>query len=154
MSKRTLCLDFDGVIHSYSSGWKGPRAIPDAPVAGALEFIVRSLRDWQLAIYSSRSGHLFGRWAMRRWLTAELIKAGQHPDTTPQWWWDRICETAFADPWDDEVAWAAQKVVREIQWPRSKPPAFVSIDDRALTFTGTWPSSDSLKAFKPWNKGA
>ena len=39
MSKPILCLDFDGVIHSYSSGWKGAAVIPDPPVDGAMRFI-------------------------------------------------------------------------------------------------------------------
>lgn len=28
----------------------------------------------------------------------------------------------------------------------------ISIDDRALTFDGTWPDIAALKAFQPWNK--
>ena len=31
MPKPILCLDFDGVVHSYTSGWKGADVIPDPP---------------------------------------------------------------------------------------------------------------------------
>ena len=36
---KILCLDFDGVIHSFTSGWRGAGIIPDPPVPGALDFI-------------------------------------------------------------------------------------------------------------------
>jgi hypothetical protein len=39
-----------------------------------------------------------------------------------------------------------------LEWPLEKPAAMVTIDDRALTFDGTWPAIDALKNFKPWNK--
>jgi hypothetical protein len=42
MNAPILCLDFDGVIHSFKSGWKGAGKIPDPPVEGAIEWI-RSL---------------------------------------------------------------------------------------------------------------
>ena len=32
--KKTVVFDFDGVIHSYTSGWKGATVIPDPPVEG------------------------------------------------------------------------------------------------------------------------
>lgn len=153
MSKPILCLDFDGVLHSYSSGWKGARRIPDPPVPGALEFVVGALDRFQVAILSSRSHQWFGRFAMRRWLGRNLVAAaGNDYSDTPEWWRDRIAQTAFADPWDDEVRHAASLVVREIQWPLHKPPAMVTIDDRAITFNGTWPELDWLREFQPWNK--
>jgi len=33
-----------------------------------------------------------------------------------------------------------------------RPPAFVTLDDRALTFEGTWPSMEHLQDFKPWTQ--
>ena len=36
---KTILLDFDGVIHSYTSGWKGAGVIPDPPVPGAIDFL-------------------------------------------------------------------------------------------------------------------
>ena len=40
-----LCIDFDGVLHSYSSGWKGARNIPDPPVTGAIEWLDSLVED-------------------------------------------------------------------------------------------------------------
>ena len=37
--KPTVVFDFDGVIHSYTSGWKGTTEIPDPPVPGIREAI-------------------------------------------------------------------------------------------------------------------
>jgi hypothetical protein len=31
-----------------------------------------------------------------------------------------------------------------------KPPAFLTIDDRAILFTGTMPTVDEIERFKPW----
>lgn len=147
MTKPILCLDFDGVIHSYKSGWKGARVIPDPPVPGALEFVVTALDRFNVAIFSSRSHYWDGRRAMKNWLRNELV----YQDPVPEWWLDRVARTGFADIWSFEVAHAANLVLKEISWPLFKPPAFLTIDDRALTFDGTWPSLDSLATFKPWH---
>lgn len=37
-------------------------------------------------------------------------------------------------------------------FPTERPPATITIDDRAITFTGEWPDMETLINFKPWNK--
>jgi hypothetical protein len=66
--KKTLVVDFDGVLHSYASGWKGPTAIPDPPVPGALDFLAQAVERFDVAVLSSRSREVGGIDAMKRWL--------------------------------------------------------------------------------------
>lgn len=153
--KPILCLDFDGVIHSYASGWKGARNIPDAPVPGALQFIIGAMGQFEVHIFSSRSNYLLGRLAMKRWLRKHLLAISQEDDSNlPDWWLDvvrdRFLETY--EPWHIVCQEQIGKIIGQIKWPTHKPPALLTIDDRALTFTGEWPSLSEIKAFKPWNK--
>ncbi len=130
MSKPILCLDFDGVIHSYASGWKGADVIPDLPTDGAMRFIWDASQHFRVAIFSSRSNQPGGLASMKGWLA-----------------------THFREHWASDRT-QADDILAEIEWPLEKPPAMVTIDDRALTFTGNWAdfSMESLKAFQPWNK--
>lgn len=144
--KPTLCFDFDGVLHSYASGWKGAGNVPDAPVPGAIAYVVAALDGFTVAIFSSRSKSIAGRWAMKRWLRHHLV---EHFWATkelhdPNTW-------TGADMEDDAREWAG-KVMRRISWPWFKPSAFVTIDDRAICFDGTWPAFSDVQSFKPWNK--
>jgi hypothetical protein len=123
--KPILCLDFDGVIHSYVSGWKGPRCIPDPPVPGALDFMCDAMiYGWKVVIHSSRARYIGGRWAMKKWLQ---LHAGNQWDTMGA----SLCDVKFS---------------------RWKPPAVITIDDRGFMFNGTFPPLEEIKAFQPWNK--
>jgi hypothetical protein len=64
----TVAVDFDGVLHSYTSGWTG--ALPqDPPNDGALDFIQSILDAGYLAvIYSSRASNIGGEAAILAWL--------------------------------------------------------------------------------------
>lgn len=137
---KLICLDFDGVIHSYKSGWIAPDVIPDPPVPGAIEFLLEYLpkphlipgsensymytyaeNGPQVVIYSSRSRYPEGRKAMKSY----LVKHG-----VPK------CLI------DDYM----------LLFPTKKPPAFLTIDDRAIQFNGTFPKPYEIMNFKPWNR--
>ena len=123
--KPILCLDFDGVIHSYTSPWKGAAHIADPPVPGALGFIRNAQTYFKIVIYSSRSIDADGIYAMKRWL-ADYMRA------------------AFPGIADD--------ILSKIEWANKKPAAFLTIDDRAMQFSGTFPNPADLLNFKPWNR--
>ena len=132
MKNPIILVDFDGVIHSYTSGWCGVATIPDDPVPGAIEWLERHLpvpdslcamapeyTGPVVQIYSSRSRSWFGRRAMKKW----LVKHGMHPG-----------------------------YINEgiLKFPTKKPAAFLTIDDRAVCFSGTFPTSEEMMSFTPW----
>jgi len=117
---KILCVDFDGVIHSYLSGWKGATEIPDPPVKGAIEWLneLCDHPEWDPQIYSSRSKEEGAIDAMRAWLKRHGLK-----------YWDVI------------------------GMPTQKPAAFLTVDDRAICFRGTFPSRLEMTCFRPWTAG-
>jgi hypothetical protein len=130
MSKPILCVDFDGVLHSYVSGWQGAETVMDGPVEGALAWLERCLEHFDVQIYSSRTAQTGGVAAMRGWLHHHAM-------------------THFKYDYD-----TVRSFMEAIRFPLHKPAAFLTIDDRALTFNGDFAAFDpaQLMAFKPWNK--
>ena len=130
---KIICLDFDGVVHSYTSGWKGDAVISDPPVPGAIDFIRKHLplpdalgisgnyNGPIVQIYSSRSKTRAGINAMKKW----LIENGLEKEYI-----------------DDNI----------LKFPTKKPAAWLTIDDRAICFNGKFPSTKEIEEFKPWNK--
>ena len=121
MGQRILVLDFDGVCHSYTSGWQGAAVISDPPVEGLFEFLNQATNEFEVNIFSSRSHQSGGITAMQNWFTQHCPK--------------------FYLP-----------MLNKLKFPLEKPAGFVGIDDRVITFQGTWPSIEFLQNFKPWNK--
>lgn len=66
--KKTVVFDFDGVIHSYTSGWKGAENIPDPPVPGIEKALAKLHEEYEIAIVSSRCSTQAGVDAINRWL--------------------------------------------------------------------------------------
>ena len=72
---KTVCLDFDGVIHSYISGWQGAGVINDPPVAGIKDAIdeIRAA-GYEVVIQSTRCADPTGLHAVETWLHENGIK--------------------------------------------------------------------------------
>jgi len=67
--KPTVVFDLDGVIHSYTSGWKGAGEIPDPPVAGIDQVIARLRNDgYKVVVVSARCATAEGMGAVRKYL--------------------------------------------------------------------------------------
>lgn len=74
MSRQTVVFDFDGVIHSYTSGWQGATNIPDPPVDGIREAI-QEIRDagYEVIVVSTRCNTFEGEEAIRMYLRGQNI---------------------------------------------------------------------------------
>ncbi len=122
VTKSTLALDFDGVVHAYRHGWRDG-VIYDEVTPGFFAWAKDAEKHFDLVIYSTRSATAEGRANMRRWLHEQWRKSDR-PGRMPHF-----------------------------KFAAKKPLAFLTIDDRALTFEGNWAdfSIDRLKGFKPWN---
>lgn len=128
--RKTLCVDFDGVLHSYRSGWKGARVIPDPPMPGAIEWLKAMIGIperfgafglvFDVCIFSSRSRYWGGRRAMKRWLLKHGLGSGY---------------------------------LEEVRFPWFKPAAHLLVDDRCWRFAGTFPSVAQVDCFEPHKAG-
>lgn len=158
---KDLCIDFDGVIHSYKSGWLGIDKIPDEPVDGAIEWLVKLKENgFQPNIYSSRSKSWFGRRAMKKWFYDKLIEEcsvlEKMSDTHEKWqnWRCKILNIYQSmDQWDIHVVESCKHFVNNVlKFPTKKPAAYLTIDDRAICFSGIFPTIEEMNNFKPWYK--
>lgn len=103
--RRTIAVDFDGVIHRYSKGWKDG-SIYDPPVNGAREALARMHDRYDVVIFTTRvnpdmRGSEVQMDRVLAWLDKHGFQKGEHFDSITH----------------------------------VKPPALVYIDDRALQFT-------------------
>lgn len=128
----SICVDFDGVVHSYENGWQGG-VIYGTMVPGFVAWVAAMhAKGFDLVIYSSRSKDPIGIEAMRDWMRRQLA--------------ERMMPDEF-DVWFSTLTFANEK-----------PAAWLTIDDRAERFDGDWSAPhlqpDAIRAFKPWMQRA
>lgn len=82
--RKTVVFDFDGVIHEYTSGWKGIDIIPDSPVDGIRESImdIRS-NGYEVIVVSARCSDPIGIQAIKEYLLFHDIVVDGVSETKP-----------------------------------------------------------------------
>ena len=129
MRRRRIVLDFDGVIHSYTTKWEAANIIPDPPVEGALDWLFHNVKNYELIIFSTRNHQKGAIDAMKDWLYKYFREAGWSSSETIDIIWRLGFHTG-----------------------EGKPICELFVDDRAFCFEGTFPTDEYMKNFKPWNK--
>ena len=126
--RQTLAVDFDGVIHSYTTPWEAPTVIPDPPVEGAIEWLHEMMQEFDITIMSSRAISLEAIGAIHLWLM-NYCSAKQ---------WSGTGQT---------------RGLQHIEITNEKVPAMIYVDDRGWRFTGpgAFPTIEDIRR-KPWNR--
>jgi len=107
--KKTIAIDFDGVVHKYSKGWLNGQ-IYDEPVEGSLEAIITLLeKDYKVSVSTTREDTI----AVKNWIVKKANECKELQNKPYRFWFDRD----------------------EFEVTNKKPPAIAYIDDRGIRFT-------------------
>lgn len=137
-NKKIICVDFDGVINSYKSGWLGFEILPDPPVEGAIEFLFDLYHsgEFQIVIFSSRCAEPEGIQAIKDYLNRYEKE-----------YRDFLYENTNGVPKTFYLS-------RTSAFTDTKIPAHLYLDDRSLNFNGRiFPSIEEVRNFKSWVDG-
>jgi len=130
--KKTIAIDFDGVIHRYSKGWCDG-SVYDEPFEGVFEAIAKLMENHTVFIFSTRSPRQIKSWLMPYIMVSEYEAEGMGNDPS-LWKYTRYGYTAEIIPFWTKF-WNKPDV---LGITKRKLPAVVYIDDRALKFEGNW----------------
>jgi hypothetical protein len=128
--KPTLCVDFHGCIHSHISGNATTEIADDPPVPGAFEWLEQVAEYFKVVVVCAR----FGR-------PGELGRSAMKEAQT--WFGNKGCRLRVGL----DLACVTPIILAAV-----KPPCHVLLDDRALTFHGTFPAVSELTDFRPWDR--
>lgn len=126
---KKLLIDFDGVLHSYTSGWQGPTVIPDPPVFD--DESGRSSIDWLTSLLQS------GHFDVHIWSRRNADPSEGGVEAMASW----LLEHGLAKRYLDRIVWES-----------GKPEFFLVIDDRCHRFDGEFVEPWDIDRYKPWNR--
>lgn len=134
--KWTIAVDFDGVLHQYTS--KFDINLLDPPMPGAFEWLTALVKDFKVIIHSCRfspKASADGEISSRAWYFAEKAQ-----DSAAAWFKEHGLPK---EVYDQLVFWQNT----------GKPTALIYVDDRAFRFEGHFPTKNEIHQLRPWKLG-
>lgn len=160
MRKLKITLDLDGVIHSYSSGWKGHDQLPDASVVGMIPWIQAQLAlGHEITIFSMRNAA--NDYLLDLQSQVDKFLDDSHGDRNPPAVAVvKVDIKSIAEAQEAIRDWLraegmTKQEVSKIKFAVGKPHFDIYIDDRAFRFEGNpyhLPQHMDFKFCKPWWK--
>lgn len=146
----TLGVDFDGVLHEYSTPWVSPEIIPDPLIPGAIEWLNKMSKKFDILIFTTRGCTEAGRSAINLWL-----RSYGYSFPNPTGFMDVNGVLYLGTP---SMTSSGTTTVPPIEPPvmmitDRKLPALIYIDDRGWRFTGTFPTHEEISKSYPWQQG-
>lgn len=133
--RKSVAVDFDGVLHQWDGEWKGDHVIDGLPLeiqttAGpmkALEWLHTILQEYNVDILTTRGGTFRAQMAILGWIKKHA----------PNLWEDT----------------PTSRGLHQVRVTNIKKRALMYIDDRAFRFEGTnYPSINRIRGMRPWWK--
>lgn len=141
MGKKTVVFDFDGVIHSYTSGWQGIGNIPD-PVVPGIQSAISTLRmeGYEVIVVSTRCAKEEGARAVQNYLKNNHIKVDAIMAEKPP----AICyidDRAIC--FDGHAEHLIKKIRNFVPWNKETDPAIADMERKYVIVcnehSGNWP---------------
>lgn len=113
MTKRkTIALDFDGVVHRYGQGWHDGTAY-DKPMDGFEDAFRYLMRDYNVFILSTRDAKTIQDWFAERFpnVQTEII-----PNDTKRIFWDKEGVLGITNKKLSAMAYIDDRAVRFTNW--------------------------------------
>jgi trehalose-6-phosphatase len=107
---RTLAVDFDGVVHAYSHGWRDG-TIYDPPLPGALEGLRALMDRYAVYIHTTRRADDVAAWLRDRGFECRTEHDGE--------FWDERGVLLVTDRKLPAVAYLDDRAVRFTSWPEA-----------------------------------
>ena len=116
---RSVAVDFDGVIHTYSEGWQDG-SIYDPPMLGAIEGLHKLMEFFAVFVHTTRQPYPVAQWLEEQGIPAYVeLDAGE-----PREFWDEQGKVLVTNRKLPAVAYIDDRAIRFLDWDQALADVF------------------------------